>query len=123
MIKIANNRSLDYLIGEIPRKMPVYVSCGNYEEIESSVRYMNNKYLLCTSEYPATLGMYEEKFKDNFLCWGINREINISDHTTNFGLWYRYQPNTIEWHFGLEDSTGLDAGAFMRTPKQLQEVL
>ena len=116
-VKIANNRELDWLIGEVPKKIPVYVSYKNYEEIENSVRYLNNEYLLCVSKYPAKL----EEYELNFGVWGIS--MGVSDHTTNLALWYRYQPKIIEWHFGLEDSTGLDAGPFMRTPKQLQEVL
>jgi len=120
-VKIANRRELDWLIGEIPRKISVYVSYGSYEEIECLKRYPNNKYLLCVSEYPSTLEKYEEKFKINYLSFG--EELGISDHTTNFGLWHRYQPQIIEWHYKLSDSTGLDAGPFARTPEQLREVL
>jgi sialic acid synthase SpsE len=47
----------------------------------------------------------------------------ISDHTTDFTLWHKYHPSIIEWHFKLEDSTGLDAGSFARTPEMLEEIL
>ena len=124
MIKIANNRALDYLIGEIPRKIPVYVSYGSAEQIRNwpeSVRYGTIKPLLCVSNYPAYMEDYEKI--EEFGLYVRHDKYGISDHTTNFGLWYRYQPETIEWHFGLSDSTGLDSGPFMRTPTMLKEVL
>jgi len=123
-VKIANNRELDWLISEIPRKVPVYVSCGSAEQIgnwHESVRWGIIKPLLCVSNYPANMEDYEEIKK--FGLYVIYDKYGISDHTTNFGLWYRYQPEIIEWHFGLSDSTGLDAGPFMRTPAILKEVL
>ncbi|MFA5317464.1 MAG: hypothetical protein WC369_08590, partial [Dehalococcoidales bacterium] len=49
--------------------------------------------------------------------------IGISDHTVDFSLWRKHRPPIIEWHYGLPDSTGLDAGPFMRTPEMLREVL
>jgi len=124
MIKIANNRELDWLIGEVPRKVPVYVSCGSAEQIgnwRESVRYGTIKPLLCVSNYPAYMEDYE-KIKE-FGLYVKHDKYGISDHTTNFGLWYRYQPEIVEWHYGLPDSTGLDAGPFMRMPVMLKEVL
>jgi len=124
-IKIANNRKLDYLIGEIPRKIPLYISYGNAEELQSAETY-NATRLFCVSEYPATIESYEEAFDLQGYatyqqrCYVFYR---ISDHTTNFGLWYKYEPDIIEWHYKLEDSTGLDAGEFARTPAMLKEIL
>ena len=124
-IKIANNRALDYLIGEIPRKIPVYISYGKRKDI------LQNEYhdasiikMLCVSSYPANLEDYETAFGIQSGAWVmLDPSTGISDHTTNFGLWYRYQPEIIEMHYGLSDSTGLDAGPFMRTPAMLSEVL
>ena len=122
-VKIANNRDMDWLIGEVPRRMPVYVSYGlqNDDEdgLDEKCNYkVNITPLLCVSKYPATIKDYED-------CFGrcLRNGTHISDHTTNFGLWYRYQPQIIEWHYKLDDSTGLDAGPFARTPEQLREVL
>ncbi len=117
-VKIANNRNLDWLIGEVPRKIPVYISYSDTTHIED-IRKYNLTPLLCVSKYPAEISEYENAFSCDLLrqCYGI------SDHTTNFGLWYRYQPKIIEWHYGLQDSTGLDAGSFMKTPEMLREVL
>jgi sialic acid synthase SpsE len=124
MIKIANNRSLDYLIGEIPRKIPICISIGEHE---SFVKYLNidefafplngDVRIFCVSNYPAKYDDYIAAFRPDQLHKGI------SDHTTDFSLFRKFEPKTIEWHYKLEDSTGLDAGEFARTPKQLQEVL
>lgn len=118
-VKIANNRDLDWLIGEIPRKIPVYVSHDVVKDYELdyiyNAPYSNVIPLHCISKYPAQI-------KD-YLGMNTYAHKNISDHTTNFGLWYKYEPEIIEWHYKLEDSTGLDAGPFARTPKQLEEIL
>jgi sialic acid synthase SpsE len=129
-VKIANSRSLDWLIGEVPRKVPVYVSIGGADNEKLYIKPMFHTKgtihpydqvvpLLCVSNYPSEITDYEKSFTKELLenCYGI------SDHTTNFGLWYRYQPQIIEWHYGLADSTGLDAGSFMRTPGMLKEIL
>ena len=113
-VKIANRRELDWLIGEIPRKVPVYVSTNN---INIALDYSGNIICMaCVSEYPASIDKYA-------MLQSIERAWAISDHTTDFALWHKYQPEIIEWHFGLPDSTGLDAGPFMRTPEMLREVL
>jgi sialic acid synthase SpsE len=127
MIKIANRRDLDWLIGEIPRKIKIYISDTNdfnYCDLDSN----NITKFCCVSKYPATIEDYEEE-------WAINFEISVnmysrnklkkavSDHTSNLELWNKYQPEIIEWHYKLENSTGLDAGSFARTPQQLAEVL
>ena len=118
-VKIANNRNLDYLVGEIPRKIPVVISYGDVEELKVA-QNDNIVRLLCVSEYPATLEKYEEAFD---LEYYIKCGYGISDHTTNFDLFNKYEPEIIEWHYKLEDSTGLDAGEFAKTQKQLKEVL
>lgn len=123
-IKIANNRDLDYLIGEIPRKVPICISIG--KEITQHIHLKMDDYafpfsydmpLYCVSNYPAKYDDYIKVFRLEQLHRGI------SDHTTDFLLFRKFEPKTIEWHFGLLDSTGLDAGPFMKTPEMLQEVL
>ena len=121
-VKLANRRELDWLIGEVPRKVPVYVSYGSYEEMSSSKPFTNNIVpLRCLSQYPATF----EDYINIVESWFCGPDVlAISDHTTNFGLWYRYQPKIIEWHYVLEHDPGnLDGGLFARTPEQLREVL
>jgi len=123
-IKIANNRDLDWIIGEIPRKIPIYVSYGDSKDVKGMIYSQNIMVMVCVSKYPSTINEYESKFEmlssGPFSCY---KEVGISDHTTNFGLWYRYQPEIIEWHYKLDDSIGLDAGPFARTPSQLAEIL
>jgi sialic acid synthase SpsE len=117
-VKIANNRSLDYLIGEIPRKIPIYISSSSsyfYVELQQKLTY-NDIIMACVSEYPAEVKSYHF----NFEYWHLR---NISDHTTGFELFKIHKPSIIEWHYGLSDSTGLDAGEFMKTPEKLMEIM
>jgi sialic acid synthase SpsE len=123
-IKIANNRKLDWLIGEVPRKIPVYVSVGNMPEGESllygSPGYINQNMdvaLFCVSQYPASIEEYERRFSKGSL------KHAISDHTIGLDLFKKYQPRIWEKHYKLSDSTGLDAGPFAITPEELREIL
>lgn len=120
-VKIANNRELDWLVGDIPRKIPVYMSIGrNYKVGDTRIIYDNEDNFIkmaCISKYPAKVEEYENNFNQQQL-----RE-HISDHTTNWDLFKKYNPRIIEMHYKLEDSYGLDAGTFARTPAQLAEVL
>lgn len=118
-VKLANRPELYWLAEEVPRKTPVYVSVGSLTQTIPKVLEGHSRYweaLLCVSRYPASAAKYKNVF-GHFLGHGI------SDHTTGFDLWYKYQPAIIEWHYKLPDSTGYDAGAFARTPEQLKEVL
>ena len=72
--------------------------------------------MFVVSEYPAKKEDYIERFGD-LLQYGI------SDHTEDFELYHTYQPKVYECHSKLEDSKGLDAGTFARTPAQLAEIL
>ena len=118
-VKIANNRNLDWIMGEIKRKIPIVLSYGNVEELKVDRTY-NTEKLLCVSEYPATVEAYEKTFN---LGYYVKYYCGISDHTTNFDLFNKYKPSLIEFHYKLKDSTGLDAGEFARTPERLKEIL
>ena len=122
-VKIANRRDLDWLIGEIPRKHKIYVSVGEHNP---AIKYFNDNWafplqgdsvLRCVSVYPARYDDYISTFTPEQLHRGI------SDHTTCFSLFRKFEPELIEWHYVLPDSQGLDAGPFARTPAQLAEVL
>lgn len=121
-VKLPNCRELDWLIGEVPRKIPIYVSidsvhdhidinCGEWKFKDSIIP------LLCISEYPATIEQYEKKFDLRILRY------SISDHTIGLDLFKKYQPQIWEKHYKLPDSTGLDAGSFAITPEELREIL
>ena len=116
-VKIANRPDLYWLAGEVPRKIPVYVSisapCGVTIDDEHS---LNSVELCCVSKYPATVEEYEV-----FGLWYL--QDGISDHTTDFTLYHKYKPVIYECHYKLPDSTGPDAGPFSRTPSQLAEIL
>jgi sialic acid synthase SpsE len=120
-VKIANIRALDWLVGEVPRKVPIYISVAtqvDYIDMESKINEKIDEIMCCVSKYPAELDDYEIAHNRlDMMCK------NISDHTTDFELFYKYKPHIIEWHYKLSNSTGLDAGAFSRTPEQLREVL
>lgn len=98
-IKIANN--CDLLKG--------CTAYNNIRVIKSGVD------LCCVSEYPAKIEDYEKQFKPEQLKKGI------SDHTTDWTLYNKYKPEIYEFHFCLDDSTGLDSGDFARRPKNLKE--
>jgi sialic acid synthase SpsE len=123
-VKIPNDRKLDWLIGEIPRKVPVYVSLFNADkaywlldihQIGGAREF--DKRLCCISKYPADKAEYENNF------YWRDLKNGISDHTVGLELFKKYQPRIWEKHFCLSDSTGLDAGPFAVTPKQLEEIL
>jgi sialic acid synthase SpsE len=124
-IKIANRHDLDWLIGEVPRKIPVYVSVDNMSVGESMqyslpVGHINQERdiaLFCVSQYPASIEEYERRFSKGSLKHGI------SDHTIGLDLFKKHQPRIWEKHYKLSDSTGLDAGPFATTPEELREIL
>ena len=146
-VKIANRPDRYWLAGEVPRRIPLLVSTDGSDYGEwlggfCMSEWVNFKeWLFCISKYPATLKDYEDKFKADMeyamdkpplsfgkrhnYCGliGADDHWGISDHTTDFELYHKYRPDTIEWHYKLEDSTGPDAGEFARTPEQLREIL
>lgn len=116
-VKIANNKELYYLIKHIPQNIPVYYSCNISYDLKIKYDRSNklDERFYCISNYPAYPAHYE--------LLRLKKHCNISDHTTSFELFKKYEPKIIEWHFMLENSTGLDAGEFARTPQQLKEIL
>lgn len=130
-IKIANNRSLDYLIDLIPRGLTVYKSMSFSEMCHSYDHKVIN--LFCVSKYPAKLDDYKklEICQDVHHCGYLDFtkgkgnviQLAVSDHTIGLDLFKKYQPAIWEKHYKLHDSTGLDAGEFAITPESLKEIL
>ena len=125
-VKIANKPELYWLAGEVPRKIPVYMSVSGEcvdEHLEGATAA--DRYLMCVSKYPATVRDYVKAFhlKKPIEPHSMPWLWGISDHTTGFELLHNFKPSFIEWHYKLSDSTGPDSGAFARTPEQLKEVL
>ena len=119
-IKIACRPDLYWLIGEIPRKIPVYVS-GQHDHpgintgFRGKVYYPDGKdiFMACVPEYPAELSKYQNRCH----LW-------ISDHTVGWDLYKKYEPDILEKHVCLEhNDTNPDAGAFAVTPEELEYVL
>ena len=129
-IKIANNPDLYHLINEIPRGMPIYASMG-YDNFPDTPINLNDKFLRCISKYPAKISDYfelmQKVFNDIHLHpkTGYSEYVSISDHTVGLELFETYENDLEIWekHLILDDSTGLDAGPFAITPKELAEIL
>jgi len=113
-VKIANNKDYYYLIDEIPRRIPVYVSVGSYKQ--ETANFVNLK-LCCVSNYPADVTDYLKNF------YSIDLRRGISDHTKDWELFKTCKPRVYECHYKLDDSEGLDSGEFARTPSMLAEIL
>lgn len=112
-VKIANQQASRDMLKFIPEEMPVVIST---DDPDYKTDRKNANVIYCISEYPAKSEDYIKKFGDKL-------RQGISDHTTDWTLFNKYQPKVYECHFRLEDSTGLDAGKFARTPKQIQEIM
>ena len=125
---VFDNESLDYLLHF---KVPfIKLACRDYlfkylRKIERhdvtaiiSIREPQQKaivgqarYLCCVPEYPAKAKMYESIF-------GGSLSVGISDHTSDFMLYKKYEPLFYESHFKLPDSEGADNGPWSKTPEQ-----
>jgi len=108
-VKIANRPDLYWLIGKVPREIPVIVSGQKV--------YYNSDGLCCISKYPATMEEYEQNFMENDLRSGI------SDHTCSWELFRKYHPENYECHFCLShDPQNPDGGMFARLPSDIKEI-
>lgn len=116
-VKIACNQEYYPLIGDVPRKIPVYASfmtIFDYNELEYCKTELK---MACIPNYPSSIGEYEALFMEHEL------KEAISDHTEGTELFEKYKPRIFECHFKLESSTGLDAGPFAKTPDQIKKIL
>jgi len=127
-VKLPNDRKLDWLIGEIPRKVPVYISYGTFDEYdEYNVRKREGiTTLACISKYPAEAKDYVDTFGlINIRCERkLSNLRRVSDHTCGLELFKKYQPIIWEKHFVLEhDPNNPDGGLFAILPCELAEIL
>lgn len=111
-VKLANNPASHALLKYIPEHKRVIIST---DKPDFKTDRDNTDVIYTVSKYPAEVKDYD-KFSDKL-------KKGMSDHTTNFDLFWKYQPKIYEVHFKLEGSRGLDAGPFARTPKQIEGLL
>lgn len=123
-IKVACRKDLYWLIGEIKRKIKVYVSFDGITLPEMEKMQAHDRLLLCIPKYPAEWREYIER-ANGYTFNNIAMDWNCSDHTVGFELWHRrdIKPAIIEWHYCEKDSTGPDAGPFAKTVDDLKEIL
>lgn len=120
-VKIANRPDLYWLVGEVPRKIPVIKSMlPEYYWADLDENYWVTP-MMCVSNYPAKISDYDLFYPD------YNRYAQgeyVSDHTVGLDLWHKCQPSIWECHFCLKhDVNNPDAGLFAKTPDELKEIL
>ena len=121
-VKIACRTDLYWLIGEVPRKIPVYVSIADERGYGAIQGYSNTTWLFCVPKYPALLFDYEA-----VPSWAPGFPLShawISDHTEGWALYHKYHPEVLEKHIVLERSPdNPDSGPFAITPSDLKEIM
>ena len=118
-VKISCNNEKYWLIGRVPRNMPVYYSTNNPSEVfprhsEHLFRLYDAYKLYCVPKYPAEIEDYK-----------LKNMKGVSDHTVDLEL-FNDNPSceVFEMHYALEDSTGEDADCgICKTPSMLKNIL
>jgi len=131
-IKIACVPETRTLIYYIPRGIPVIASYDK-SDVYKEKEYSNMIKMFCVRQYPALKEDYENILKSGLSTHHFGRVINqkyialaVSDHTIGLKLFNEYyKDHNYIWekHYKLEYSTGLDAGTFAITPKELKNML
>lgn len=112
-VKIACRTDLYWLIGEVPRKFPVYTSVATYFEWPTG----SNIALMCVRDYPASIDEYVRRFGDREMKY-------VSDHTSGWELYHRAEPRILEKHLCPErEPDNPDSGTFAVTPEELKEIM
>lgn len=110
-VKIACRPDLYWLIGEVQRKVQVYVSFYNEEPPYKDDKSI--KWLFCVRKYPALI-------TDYLFPGGLN----YSDHTVGWELFNKANPKIIEKHLcPKREADNPDSGPFSVTPEELREVI
>jgi sialic acid synthase SpsE len=111
-VKIACRPDLYWLIGEIPRKVPVIVSHDMRQDEWDGSRY-EVQWMSCIPEYPAKVSDY-----------GDSSFEAVSDHTVGWEIFNRPMNKIVEKHFVMERDPGNpDAGPFACDPESLREIM
>ena len=121
-VKIACRQDLYWLIGEVPRRIPVYVSIQTGKGIfPDQDQWWGDEVvtLCCVPEYPASIDDYPAN----------SSSIEYSDHTVGLELWHRDSPTIWEKHLCLKrqsnwvENKNPDAGDWCLVPSDLEQVL
>ena len=129
-IKIACRPDLYWLIGEIPRRIPVYFSAEPKEMWDHVIAKTpwwegdtNCTVMVCSPKYPSGLSDYLDSAKLVGLDGALSYKC-ISDHTEGWALMEYCKPDILEKHVVPEhNDTNPDAGAFAVTVDELSEIL
>jgi len=109
-VKIACRPRIYWLLGEVPRKIPVYLSWDGKDAAPRG-DYLR---MFCVPNYPAQVSDYGE--------WAKGPA--ISDHTEGLKLFKKWSPPIWEKHFILEDDpTNPDCAGHAIKPDLLKEVI
>ncbi len=111
-VKLACRPELYYLADRVPENIKVIKSVASVDQFTPGC-------LCCVREYPADAKQYKKAFREPQL------RLGISDHTTDWYLYKKYQPEIYECHVCLEHNVegNPDSGPFSRTPSELKEIL
>lgn len=110
-VKIACRKDMYWLIGEVPRKVPLYVSYDG--SAITSFFTEGVTWLFCIPEYPAA--------KEPYL---MTRPSILSDHSEGLEVFKNLSPKIYEKHFVYErEADNPDAGLFALTVEDLKGIL
>lgn len=115
LVKVACRPNLYWLVGEIPRRIPVLVSYDRRDRNNLNIVPRKTDYALsCVPAYPADIQDY---FIDPGIC--------ISDHTVGLELFKRASPAIWEKHFVLKKDNPANPdsmGGFALDPEELKQI-
>ncbi len=115
-VKIACRQDLYWLIGEVPRRVSVYVSIQTDKKIFPEEEMWDDRVvtLCCVPEYPASIDDYPAN----------DSGIEYSDHTVGLELWHDLKPKIWEKHICLKRSKdNPDGGNWVLIPKDLEGII
>lgn len=113
LVKIACRPKLYWLAGEVPRKVPVYMSADLRNQENEEVAKWASEVLCCVPKYPAKVADYK---------WAPLAA--VSDHTYGWELLKSSKgPEIWEKHLVLKDTTGPDDGPWAVLPEELEEII
>lgn len=125
-VKIACRPDLYWLIAEVPRKIPVYVSYdskGNHDLVHNEWEHISDvEYFACVRKYPASVSDYSNLIRETDGNYDYER--CISDHTAGWELLRTYRPEAFEKHLCPQrEADNPDSGPFSVTVEDLREVI